>query len=99
MDSPRKPGNGWARRSRLPLCIRFTNWSSIIQVAPAEPSWGRLCLIEKKLGGSTPMNKDLLLRYLDVRHAPLDDIPDGALHADLLAGAPSFYRHLPADLS
>jgi hypothetical protein len=46
------------------------------------------------------MLKPLLLRYLDVRQTPLARIPDGpTLHADLVAGAPRLYRHLPADLA
>lgn len=46
------------------------------------------------------MIKNLLLHYLDVRQISLDRLPNGAdLHSGLLADAPRFYRHLPADLA
>jgi hypothetical protein len=44
------------------------------------------------------MTEHLLLRYLDVRQAPLGRVPEGeALHAELCAAAPRFYGHLAAD--
>jgi hypothetical protein len=46
------------------------------------------------------MLKPLLLHYLEIRQTPLGRLPEGpALHGELLAAAPRFYRHLPADLA
>ncbi|HJT79471.1 MAG TPA: hypothetical protein VJ739_19905, partial [Gemmataceae bacterium] len=44
------------------------------------------------------MTRNLLLRYLDVRQAPLGRVAEGeALHAELCAAAPRFYGNLAAD--
>jgi hypothetical protein len=44
------------------------------------------------------MSRDLVLRYLDVRRSPLDRLGDGAaLHAGLLASAPSFLAGVACD--
>jgi hypothetical protein len=44
------------------------------------------------------MNPQLLLNYLDARRTTLVRLPEGAkLHVELLAIAPHFYAHIPAD--
>src|SRR5579884_3600527 len=57
---------------------------------------GRVLLSNDPEG--TPMTRNLLLRYLDVRQAPLGRVAEGeALHAELCAAAPRFYGNLAAD--